>query len=306
MSEMKVVFLGTSSARPTLHRNTSSLALCYGSDVFLFDCGEGTQIRVMQSSVRASRIRAICLSHFHGDHVNGLPGLLGTMGLNGRREALSLVAPKGIHAWLKTLRELSILKPGFPLELVEHGPEVVLQDAAWTLRTVPLIHRVPTVGYRFDEHELLGRFDVERARELGVPFGPLYGRLQRGEDITLDDGRIVHAADVVGPRRKGRSVVIITDTRPSQKAIEFAQGADLLIHEATYGEEEANLARERYHCTATQAAQIAKEAGVKKLMLTHFSSKYARTHGLVAEARAIFPNTEAANDLDEWTLPVPE
>lgn len=306
MSEMKVVFLGTSSARPTLHRNTSALVLCYGSDVLLFDCGEGTQVRIMQSSVRASRFKAICLSHFHGDHVNGLPGLLGTMGLNGRKEALTLVGPKGTPTWLKTLRQLQILNPSFPIDVVEHGPEEVLRGEHWRLTTVPLIHRVPTVGYRFDEDDLRGRFDVERAKALGVPFGPLYGCLQRGEDVTLEDGRVVRADEVMGPSRKGRSIAIITDTRPSDKVVEFARGADLLIHEATYGDEETAQARERYHSTASQAAKIAEAAGVKKLILTHFSSKYGRVQPLVAQAKAIFPETTAAQDLDEWILPVPE
>ena len=306
MSEMKVVFLGTSSARPTLHRNTTSVALCYGSDVLLFDCGEGTQVRIMQSTVRASRFSAICLSHFHGDHVNGLPGLLGTMGLNDRKDPLTLVGPKGTPLWLKTLRQLQILNPSFPIEVVEHGDEEVLRGKGWSLKTVPLIHRIPTVGYRFDEEDLPGRFDVARAKELGVPFGPLYGCLQRGEDITFEDGRVVHAAELVGPPRKGRRIAIITDTRPSDKVIDFVRGVDLLIHEATYGDDEHAQAHARYHSTASQAATIAAKAGVKQLYLTHFSSKYVRVQPLVAQARAIFPNTMAAKDLDEVSLPVPD
>lgn len=306
MSELKVIFLGTSSARPTPKRFTSSVALSYGSDLFLFDCGEGTQVRLMQSSVRAARFRAVLLSHFHGDHVNGLPGLLGTMGLNGRREPLTIVGPKGLGLWMKTLRQLSILTPSFPLELVEHGPELLLEGADWAVHAVPLVHRVPTVGYRFDERALRGRFDLERAVALGVPPGPLFGRLQRGEDVTLEDGRVVQASDVVGPTRAGRRVAIITDTRVSDKVVEFARGADLLIHEATYAASESKQAHERLHSTAAQAAQIAKEAGVKQLMLTHFSTKYANVQPLLNEARAIFPATEAAWDLREWTVPVPQ
>lgn len=305
MSEMKVTFLGTSSARPTLHRNTSALVISYGPDAVLFDCGEGTQVRLMQSKVRPSKFKAICLSHFHGDHVNGLPGLLGTMGLNGRREALTLVGPKNTGKWLKTLRELNILTPSFPLKLVDHREEQVLQGAGWSVKTVPLIHRIPTVGFRFDEDDLLGRFDLARARALGVPNGPLYGKLQRGEDVTLDDGRVVEAKDVVGPTRRGRRIAVITDTRPCERVISFAEGADLLIHEATYGEDEARQAHERFHSTAAQAAEIAKKAGVKQLVLTHFSSKYVRVQPLLAQARAIFPNVRAARDLDEIILPVP-
>lgn len=306
MYDIKVTFLGTSSARPTLHRNTSALLISYGPDAILFDCGEGTQVRVMQSSVRPSKIKAICLSHFHGDHVNGLPGLMGTMGLNGRTEPLTLVGPKKMSKWLKTLRDLSILNPGYPVTLVDHDAEELLSGDGWRVQSVPLIHRIPTMGFRFDEKDLLGRFDVERARALGVPNGPLYGKLQRGEEVTLDDGRVVCAKDVVGPTRKGRRIAIITDTRPCKEAVEFARGADLLIHEATYGDREARQAHERYHSTASQAAQIAKDAGVKKLILTHFSSKYARVHPLLAQAKKIFPNVHAARDLDEYFLPVPE
>lgn len=306
MSEMKVTFLGTSSARPTLHRNTSALLVTYGPDTVLFDCGEGTQVRLMQSAARPSKMKAICLSHFHGDHVNGLPGLLGTMGLNGRTDPLTLVAPKNISKWLKTLRELSILNPGFPLDLVDNAQEEVLRGDGWRVQTTPLIHRIPTMGYLFIEDDLLGRFDVARARELGVPNGPLFGRLQRGEDITLEDGRIVRAEEVVGPTRKGRRIAIITDTRPCDRVIDFAKGADLLIHEATYGDDEAQQAHDRFHSTASQAATIAKKAGVKQLILTHFSSKYARVHPLVAQAREIFPAVRAAKDLDEFTLAVPQ
>jgi len=306
MSEMKVTFLGTSSARPTLHRNTSALLISYGPDSVLFDCGEGTQVRIMQSGARPSKLKAICLSHFHGDHVNGLPGLLGTMGLNGRTEPLTLVGPSGVSKWFKTLRELGILNLGYPVELVDHAQDEVLRGDGWSVRSTPLIHRIPTMGYRFDEDDLLGRFDVERARALGVPNGPMFGVLQRGQSVTLDDGRVIEPEEVMGPTRRGRRIAVITDTRPCDRVIDFAKDVDLLIHEATYGDDEKRQAHERYHCTAAQAAEIAQKAGAKALVLTHFSSKYARVHPLVAQARAIFPATRAAKDLDEIILPVPE
>lgn len=307
MHELKLVFLGTGSARPTPYRNTAAVVLCYGSDAFLLDCGEGTQIQLMKSSVRTSRFRAIALTHFHGDHCNGLPGLLGTMGLNGHDTPLTLIGPKGLPTWLQTLRQLQILTPGFPLDVVEHGgDDVVLRGDGWSLRTVPVIHRVPTVGYRFDEDTIPGRFQLEAAQALGIPPGPLYGRLQRGESVVLDDGRTIESSQVMGPERRGRRVAYITDTRPSEKVIEFVRGVDLLIHEATYLDEERTQARQRFHSTARQAAEIAQKAGVGQLVLTHFSSMYTRPNALVHEARQIFPNTVAAQDFAEFTVPVPE
>lgn len=229
------------------------------------------------------------------------------MGLNGYSDPLTVVGPKGLGTWFNTLKQLQILTPGFPVELIEHGgPEEVLRGENWSLKTVPVIHRVPTMGYRFDEDDMPGRFQLEAARELGVPAGPMFGILQRGGSVTLEDGRVISADQVMGPTRKGRRIAYITDTRPSDKVVEFVQGVDVLIHEATYLDEERTQARQRYHSTAKQAAEIARDAGVGQLILTHFSSIYTRTSPLVQEARAIFPKTVAAKDFFEWTVPVPE
>ena len=309
MSEMKLVFLGTGSARPTPQRNTAAVALLYGPDALLFDCGEGTQLQIMKSSVRASRFRAICLTHFHGDHVNGLPGLLGTMGLNDRSEELTVVGPRGLPQWFQTLRQLKILAPSFPVDIVEHAEASgasVLRGDGWSLSSAPVVHRVPTVGYRFDEDDLRGRFNLDAARALGVPPGPLFGALQRGESVTLDDGRVILPEAVMGETRRGRKIAYITDTRPDDGVVDFVRGVDVLIHEATYLEEDRAQARQRFHSTARQAAEIAKAAGVGQLILTHFSTKYLRTGPLVREAREIFPATVAASDFFEWSVPVPE
>lgn len=311
MQELKVVFLGTSSARPTPKRNTAALALVYGGETILFDCGEGTQIQIMKSEVRASRFRAICLTHFHGDHVNGLPGLLGTMGLNGRREPLEVVAPRGLDRWLSTLRQVGILNPSFRIDVVDQrsqsdGSDVVLRGDTWRVRSCQADHRVPCVAYRFEEDDLPGRFDIDTARELGIPPGPLYGRLQRGESVELPDGRVIASEAVMGATRRGRSIVYITDTRPTDALLAFAEGADLLIHEATYSDDEEEMARARYHSTARQAAIVARDAGVKQLYLTHFSTRFATTAPLVAEARAVFSATKAAREFKEVVLPVPQ
>ena len=299
MTELRLHFLGTGSAKPTLHRGCAAVGLQYGADTLLLDCGEGTQRQLLESPFRLSRLRAIGLTHFHGDHVNGLPGLIGTMGLQGHRDTLTLIGPAGLSKWLRTLRELDILKPAFGLKLVDHAEPVVLQDADYELRTFAMEHRIPTRGYLFVERDRPGRFDLEAAQALGVPAGPLYGRLQRGESVTLPDGRVVHPDQVVGPMRRGRRVVYASDTRPCASVIEAATGADVLIHEATYLHEHHDQAVDRWHSTVREAAQVALAAGVGQLVLTHISPKHMRRKELLAEAHEVFPNVVVAQDLLE-------
>ena len=306
MHEMSVVFLGTSSARPTLKRNTASVAVSWGPDTVLFDCGEGTQTQLLRSTVRPSRLRAVCITHFHGDHINGLPGLLGTMGLNGHEEPVTVAGPVGLDSYFATLRRLSILRPSFPVQVVRNTDDVVFETPHWRIRTCGLEHRGPTRGYLFEERDLPGRFQLERARELGIPPGALYGQLQKGHAVTLEDGRTIEPHEVMGGARRGRRVAYISDTRPTAEVIDFVAGADLLIHEATYTHDFAAEAHARGHSTARQAAQVALAAGVGRLVLTHFSTKYLSTAPLVEEARDVFPETSAARDLAEYTLGVPD
>ncbi|MGA9773693.1 MAG: ribonuclease Z [Blastocatellia bacterium] len=300
---MRVIPLGTSSGKPTLKRNVSALAVAREGEWLLFDCGEGTQTQIARAGLNPSRLVAIFITHLHGDHFNGLAGLLSTMGMDRRTRELTLVGPPGINEYLDTLARLKILFINYPLEVREIGPvtdlTTVYEAADYTVTTHPLDHRLFALGYRLQEHPRPGRFNLERARELGVPEGPMFRRLQLGEDIQLSDGRIVHSSDVLGEPRAGKAVAYCTDTRPFDGTIKLARDVDLLIHEATYTKDLTEEARDYGHSTAEQAARIALEAGARRLLLTHYSTRYADVTPLVEEARAVFADTLPAQDLIE-------
>lgn len=285
------------------HRGVSSVAVFREGKMYMFDCGEATQIQLSKSSLRPGALEAIFLTHFHGDHVNGLPGFVGSLTLNRREDPLDLYGPKGLNHWLKTLRDLHILWPSFPVHAREHSEKgVVMERSDFHVEIARLRHRVETWGYAMVEKDRPGRFDVDAARQLGVPPGPLFGRLQRGESVELDDGRTVAPEQVLGPARPGLKIAYVTDTSPCDGAIELAKDADLLIHEATYPAGDERLAHERGHSTAADAAHCARKAGAKRLILTHISQKYLRLDDLLAGARDIFPNTQVAHDLLEVEL----
>lgn len=300
---MKIIPLGTSSGKPTLRRNVSALAVVREAEWLLFDCGEGTQMQIPRAGLNPSRLDAIFITHLHGDHFNGASGLLSTMGLDRRARELALTGPAGIREYLETLARLKILFINYPLTLNEYDRlermTVVYEAEQFVVKSLPLDHRVFTLGYRIDERARPGRFNLEKARELGVPEGPLYGRLQSGNEVALPGGRVVRPADVLGPPRPGKSVAYCTDTRPCNAAVELARGVDLLVHEATYLEELKDEAREYGHSTAAGAARVALEAGVRRMLITHFSTRYPDPSPLLAEARAIFPETYLAQELSE-------
>ena len=305
---MQVTFLGTSSGVPTRARNVSAVALRLPqrSELWLFDCGEGTQHQFLRSELRVSQLRRIFVTHMHGDHVFGLPGLLASLGLAGSCGGIDLYGPDPLRDYLEGVMRTSSTRIGYPLrthrvkEAAARG-SLVLDDDDITVRCTALTHRVPAYAYRVDQKPRPGRFDVERARALGVPPGPVYGELKAGRSVTLDDGRVIRGEALCGPPRPGRSVVYCTDTVFSEAAVALARGADLLIHESTFSHGEADLAIARQHSTSTMAAQTALEAGVKRLVLTHLSPRYVAGNpmtpdDLVAEARAIFPETLVARD----------
>jgi ribonuclease Z len=319
---MKVVPLGTSSGKPTLKRNVSATAVVREGEWLLFDCGEGTQTQIQRAGLSPNRLTAIFITHLHGDHFNGLAGLLSTMALDRRERSLTLIGPPGIHEYLDTLARLKILFVNYPLEVREidgraqnagdqRGGQsavanarervlgVVHEAAEYTVYSRPIDHRIFALGYRVEERPRPGRFDLERARALGVPEGPMFGRLQAGNDVELLDGRVIHPSDVLGPARPGKVIAYCTDTRPCAAAIELGRGADLLIHEATYTQDLSTEAREFGHSTAGQAARVAVESGARRLLLTHFSTRYGDVTPVLEEASAIFKETTIANDLVE-------
>ena len=305
---MQVTFLGTSSGVPTRARNVSAVALRLPqrSELWLFDCGEGTQHQFLRSDLRVSQLRRIFVTHMHGDHVFGLPGLLASLGLAGTCSGIDLYGPDPLRDYLEGVLRTSSTRIGYPLrshrvkEAASSG-SLLLDDGDISVRCTPLTHRVPAYAYRVDQKPRPGRFDVEKARALGIPPGPIYAELKAGRSVSLDDGRIINGASLCGPERPGCSLVYCTDTVFSEAAVELAAGADLLIHESTFAHAEAEMAYARQHSTSTMAAQTALAAGVKQLMLTHLSPRYmpgnpVTPDDLLAEARAIFPATELARD----------
>ncbi len=293
---IRITFLGTSASRPTVGRNVSALALQREGEVFLLDCGEGTQRQMMRFGTGFS-VEHIFISHLHADHFLGVIGLIRTMALQGRTEPLVLYAPLGSR---DTLGEVVRLGGGkrthFPIEIREMEPGDRLSGVGYDVEALVVRHGTPALGFALREHPRPGRFDVEKARALGVPEGPLFGRLHGGEAIEVN-GRSIEPAQVVGPPRAGRLVVYSGDTAPAPEVVEAAAGADMLIHDATFSEEEVARARETFHSTAKGAAEVARDAGVHRLYLTHLSARYsANPQPLEREAREVFPVTEVAYD----------
>ncbi|HEY9829252.1 MAG TPA: ribonuclease Z [Stenomitos sp.] len=307
---MQITFLGTSSGVPTRSRNVSSVALRLPqrAEVWLFDCGEGTQHQLLRSELKSSQIRRIFVTHMHGDHIYGLMGLLASCGLAGSTERMDIYGPADLDDYLRASKRYSQTNFSYPVQLHAVQPGVIYEDEEFIVSCRMLKHRVPAFGYRVEEKDRPGRFDVEKATALGIPAGPIYGLLKRGETVTLPDGRQIHGAELCGEPEMGRKVVYCTDTVYCDNAVELAKDADVLIHEATFAHQDAQLAFERLHSTSTMAAQVAHLAGVKQLIMTHFSPRYAPGNAimlddLLEEARAIFPKTKLAYDFLSYDVP---
>jgi ribonuclease Z len=293
---LSVTLLGTGAACPSVERNVAALALAREGETLLFDCGEGTQRQMMRYGVSFA-FQDIFFTHYHADHMLGVTGLLRTMGLQDRTLPLTLYGPRGAERILGAAISLGIERNRFPVEIREIAAGDRLSREEYDIVVFPTDHRADTVGYALAEHTRLGRFNPDRARELGVPEGPLWGRLHKGETVELPDGRRVGPEELVGTPRRGRSVVYTGDTRPSLGVVEAARGADLLIHDSTFSEEERARAEETGHSTAAQAAEMAREAGARRLVLTHISPRYTRdAPELLAEAKAVFPESVVARD----------
>ena len=294
--DLDLVFLGTSGSMPTARRAPTALLVRRGGERLLFDCAEGTQRQLLRSSVGLVELREVFLTHYHADHYLGLPGMLKTFALRGRELPISIYGPPGLAELFAALRRI-FGKLTYRYELVELAPGESIERGDYRLQTFPVAHGVSALGYALVEEERPGRFDVAAADALGVPAGPERGVLQAGEAVTLADGRTVTPGEVLGPARPGRKVVLAGDTSPARSVLEAALGADVLVHEATFCEEESERARETEHSTAADAARLARDAGVRLLALTHLSSRYFGPE-VAREARAIFPEAVVPKDFD--------
>ena len=299
---LSVTFLGTSAARPTVERNVSALALVREGETLLFECGEGTQRQMLRYGVSFA-LSEIFFTHFHADHFLGVIGLIRTLGLQARAEPITLYGPRGAKKLLGQAIQLGVERVPFEVEIreVKAGDTVEGRGRGrgeeYDILVFATEHGGGSVGYALKEHERRGRFDAEKAKAAGIPEGPLWGKLAKGETVGLPDGRTVGPEGLVGPPRPGRSVVFTGDTRPCASVVAAAQGADLLIHEATFGEEEKDRAKETGHSTAREAAQVALAAHAKRLVLSHVSARYSiSAEELVQEARTVFPQTAVAKD----------
>ena len=294
--DLDLVFLGTSGSMPTADRAPTALLMRRGGERMLFDCAEGTQRQMLRSTVGLLDLHEVFLTHYHADHYLGLPGMLKTFSLRGREIPITIYGPPGLSDLFGSLRRI-FGRLTYPYELVELRPGDTLKRDEYRLAAFPVAHGVSSIGYALIEEDRPGRFDVPTADALGVPPGPERGSLQRGEPVTLADGRTVTPDQVLGEPRPGRTIVIAGDTAPSEAVVEAARRADVLVHEATFLEDERERARETAHSTAVEAAEIARAAGVGLLALTHLSNRYFGPDA-AREARAVFPETVVPRDFD--------
>ncbi len=302
--DLDVVFLGTAGSMPTAQRAPAALLVRRGGDKLLFDCAEGTQRQLLRSSVGLLELEEVFVTHFHADHILGLPGMFKTFALRGRELPLVVFGPRGLVELLGSLKRV-VGRLSYELKVVELEPGDVLERDGYRLATFGVAHGVPALGWSLIEATRPGRFDVGEADGLGVPSGPERGALQAGEPVTLADGRTVTPEQVLGPPRPGRKLVITGDTAPTDGIVEAAWGADVLVTEATFSDEDRERAEETKHQTATQAAETARRANVALLALTHLSNRYFGPE-IAQEAREIFPETVVPRDFDVIEIPYAE
>ncbi len=304
---MELLFLGTGGGTPSRLRNVTSIALNLQgvhNGFWLFDCGEGTQHQMLRCPLKVSKLEKIFITHLHGDHIFGLPGLLTSRSMNGITDGITLYGPKGIKAFVEATLGLSGSWLTFPLEIVEITAGEVLNDEHFRVTAYPLTHPVECYGYRIEEHDKPGALDAGRLLADGIKPGKLFQQLKLGKTVTMEDGQIVDGRKYLGPAIKGLTLAIFGDTSPTPASRELAANVDVMVHEATLAAEMEEKANSRGHSSTVQAAKAAKEAGAKKLIVTHLSSRYLRedTEWLLAECRAIFPATEMAHDFSVFEV----
>ncbi|MEH7157188.1 ribonuclease Z [Neobacillus drentensis] len=306
---MDIFFLGTGAGMPAKLRNVTSIALKLLEErggVWLFDAGEATQHQILHTSLKPRRIEKIFITHLHGDHIYGLPGLLSSRSFQGGESEVTVYGPKGIKEYIHTSLSLSQTYLKYPLTVNEVDEGVIFEDDQFKVETLRLDHGIPSYGYRIIEKDRPGTLLAEKLKDAGVAPGPIFRKIKNGEAVILEDGRTINPTEFLGPTQKGRIVTILGDTRYCENAISLANNADFLVHEATFSANEEKLAHDYFHSTTHQAAQVAKIAGCKQLCLTHISSRYDRKDWLelVDEAKGIFPNTDIAEDFKEINIPL--
>ncbi|KAA3616215.1 MAG: ribonuclease Z [Calditrichaeota bacterium] len=304
---IEIITLGTGSAVPTRFRNLSATAMFRNGDIYLFDCGEGTQIQLRRAGLRPGRLKKIFISHFHGDHIFGLPGLLTSLQMAECSQQITLYGPEGLRSFVEFHKSFSGFTLNYPLEIVEvenSSSAGEFKEKGLTIKCLPLKHRMRNLGWAIIEDDRPGKFNAVRAKELNIPSGPLFSKLQNGDDIILDDGTKIFSKEVVGPKRKGHHVAYCLDTAPCDASIELARNADILIHDATFFSKNDKMAAISGHSTVAEAAEIAARADVRKLILTHFSARTVPEdeEQMLAEAQLHFPNVEIARDLGRYSI----
>jgi ribonuclease Z len=306
---LDLFFLGTGAGMPAKLRNVTSIALKLLEErgaVWLFDVGEATQHQILHTSIKPRRIEKIFITHLHGDHIYGLPGLLSSRSFQGGDTEVTVYGPKGIKEYIDVSLSVSQSYLKYPISIIEINEGIVFEDEQFTVEARLLDHGISSYGYRIVEKDRPGTLLADKLMEAGVQPGPIFRKIKNGETVTLENGRVIEPDKFLGPEQKGRVVTILGDTRYCKNALLLAKDADLLIHEATFSKGEEKLAFDYFHSTTHQAADIAKKANCKQLCLTHISSRYDRNawQELVAEAKEIFFNTDIAEDFKEISIPL--
>jgi ribonuclease Z len=306
---MDVFFLGTGAGVPAKLRNVTSIALKLLEErgaIWLFDCGEATQHQILHTSIKPRRIEKIFITHLHGDHIYGLPGLLSSRSFQGGESLVTVYGPAGIREFIEVSLKISKSYLKYPIEIVEIEDGVIFEDDQFIVEAKLLEHGIPSYGYRVVERDRPGTLLADKLAAAGVRPGPDYKKIKNGEEVVLENGKLINPDEFVGPPQKGRIVTVLGDTRVCQNAVLLAKDADLLIHEATFSEDEEVLAHEYFHSTTLQAADTAVKARAKKLCLTHISSRYDRNDWklLEEEAGKVFSNTVISEDFMEIGIPL--
>ncbi|MFD2445967.1 ribonuclease Z [Bacillus sp. CGMCC 1.16607] len=304
---MKLFFLGTGAGIPAKHRNVTSIALKLLEErgsIWLFDCGEATQHQILHTPIKPRRLEKIFITHMHGDHIYGLPGLLASRSFQGGETELTVYGPKGIEEYIRISLEVSQTYLKYPLKVVEIGDGVIFEDEQFIVKAKLLEHGIPSYGFRVVEKDKPGTLLVDKLLQMGIQPGPLYRKIKEGESVLLENGEMIEASEFLGEAQKGRVVTILGDTRKCDNALVLAKNADVLVHEATFAKDDEQLAYDYYHSTTGQAAEIAAKAQVGKLYLTHISSRYDRESVLMLEkeAKEVFANSEVVEDFKEFLI----